>query len=350
MTITGWDDYLIHQTAEPFLRPSVPDENWMDRFYWNVHDPGGRIAIGVGLGQYRNTGRMDAVLYVLLPAQQRMLRLARRTTPEDFADPAIGPLRFSVLEPLNRWRWQLGASGLGIEWDLEFHASRAPVEFEPFVFGEGTEHSAFRHFVQLGDCTGTVTLGGQAIQLAAAPTIRDRSWGVRRARERQGLHLWMQHHFDTADVHLIFNEARDGSVAYCDGRIVDENGSRRVTAAGHDLRLTPGTRDVEGGTVVIADEAGRVHTISYDRLLRGYVGGVGYGGWAGRDHGDHLETVETFDLSVAVESTLAAQPLLLFDHICRIQLDDGRPTVGSMQIGITRSTRYAYRPQALRSG
>jgi hypothetical protein len=149
---------------------------------------------------------------------------------------------------------------------------------------------------------------------------------------------------------LIFNEARDGSVAYCDGAIVDADGARRVTAAGHDLRITPGTPDVEGGTVVVQDESGRQSTISYERLLCGYVGGVGYGGWAGKDHGGRLETVETLDLSGPVQDTLVQQPLLLFDHICRIRLDDGPATVGSMQIGISRSASYQYRPQAPRSG
>ncbi len=350
MTITGWDDYLIHQTAEPVLRPSAPDENWMDRFYWNAHDPEGRIALGVGLGQYRNTGRMDAVVYVLLPAEQRLLRLARRTTPEDFADPAIGPLRFSVQKPLERWRWQLGRSELGIEWDLDFRAGGGPVQFTPFVFGEGSDRSAFRHFVQLGASSGVVVLDGERLELVSAPTIRDRSWGLRRARERQGLHLWLQHHFDRADVHLIFNEARDGSVAYCDGVIVDADGSRRLRAVGHDLILSDGTRDVEGGTVTFEDETGARSTIAYERLLRGYVGGVGYGGWAGKDHGERLETVETLDLSVPIEDTLAAQPMLLFDHICRIALDDGPPTVGSLQIGISRSSSYQYRPQPPRSG
>jgi hypothetical protein len=350
MTITGWDDYLIHQTADPVLRPAVPDDNWMDRFYWNVHDPDGRIAIGVGFGQYRNTGRMDAVLYVLLPQQQRILRLARRTTPDDFADPVIGPLRFTVQEPLRRWRWQLGPSPLGLEWDLQFTAPREPVEFAPFVFGDGIgNRSEFRHFVQLGACTGEIRSAGATIELRDAPTIRDRSWGLRRARERQGLHLWLQHHFEVADVHLVFNEARDGSVAYCDGAVVDASGARRVTAVGHELWLTPGTRDVEGGVVTIEDELGRRHTITYQRILRGYVGGVGYGGWAGADHGDRLETVETFDLSVPVQETLAAQPLLLFDHICAVQLDDGPAATGSLQIGISRSSQYEYRPRVLDS-
>jgi hypothetical protein len=348
--ITQWDDYLIHQTAEPIIRPGVDAPNWMDRFYWNLHDRHGRFAIGLGFGQYRNTSRMDAIAYVLLPGQQRTLQLARRTTPTDFADPVIGPLRFTVEAPLERWRWQMADNPTGVTWDFEYVADRAPVEFAPFEFGEDGDRSSYRHFVQLGDFRGHVSIDGQRVDVDDALGLRDRSWGVRRSRERQGLHLWLQHRFDDRDVFVIFNEARDGSVAYCDGAVVDAQGTHRVTTVGHDLTFTPGTRDVTGGVVTVVDDRGERHDIEYERSLPGYVGGVGYGGWAGADHPDGLIENAVLDLDKPVQEILDQQPILLFDHICRVRVNTGPWTVGSCQIGITRSSSYTYRPRAVTAG
>jgi len=343
--ITDWDDYFIHQTADPILVPHDPAPNFMDRFYWNVHDRESRFAIGLGLGQYRNTSRMDAIAYVLLPEEQRTVRMARRTTAADFADPAVGPVSFGILEPLKRWTWQMRDNPSGVRWDLEFTANRPPVEFAPFEFGSGSDRSDYRHFVQLGTVEGEVSVDGEAIVVRQGLAIRDRSWGVRRSRERQGLHLWLHHRFDACDVFLIYNEARDGSVAYCDGAVVDEHGRHRIVSAGHDLTFVEGSLDVCGGTVSVLDERGETRRVEYDRVLRGYVGGVGYGGWAGAEHPDGLLEAEVTAIDRPVEEILAAQPLLLFDHICRIRLDGGAWTTGSMQLGITRSSQFAYRPK-----
>jgi hypothetical protein len=345
--ITKWDDYLIHQVAEPIIRPAVSVPNWMDRFYWNAQDREGRFAIGLGFGQYRVTSRMDAIAYVLLPGEERLLRLARHTTADDFADPTIGPMTFTVIEPLAQWRWEMAPNATGVSWDLTFDATRGPVEFAPFEFGEDRDASKFCHFVQLGSMVGQVTIDGTTIDIDDGLGLRDRSWGVRRSKERQGLHLWLHHRIDDRDVFLIFNEARDGSVAYCDGAVVDPTGVHRILSVGHDLEFVGSTLDVCGGTVSLLDDGGHVHTLEYERVLPGYVGGVGYGGWAGSDLPDGLEEAERIDLSGATEDILAAQPILLFDHVCRVRLQDSDWTIGSFQMGISRSRQYEYRPRSL---
>jgi hypothetical protein len=319
----------------------------MERCYWHVNDPGGQVAVGLGLGQYRCAGVLDAVLYLTRAGEQRVLRLSRHLSEANFADPRLGPLELTVTVPLREWRLRLGENPSGITLDVRFVASADPVAFSPFDFRGEDDHSLYTHFVQLGCATGAIEIDGVAVAEGnALPTIRDRSWGVRRARERQGLHLWLQHEIEGVRVNLIYNEARDGSAIYMDG-VVDADGSvARIVAIGHDLEVD-GSRDICGGGVEMRDQEGRVFSLSYERLLSGYVGGVGYGGWAGVDRGEFFMEHETMDLNQPLTALLAAQPMLLFDHLCRVRIAGHGEAVGSFQAGITRSTSYTYRARGL---
>lgn len=344
--ITGWDDYFVHQTSNPIVQTTPVVPNFMDRMYFNSHDRNGRFMLGVGLGQYRNTSRMDAIAYLCTPGEQQIIRLARVTGHDDYAEPRIGPLRFDIEEPLKRWRAVLSDNASDITWDLVFEAPRPPFGFTPFDFGEAQDRSQYRHFVQLGRTRGSVSFGGKIVQVSDGLALRDRSWGVRRSRERQGLHLWLQHALGDTDLFLIYNEARDGSVAYCDGAIVDDEGQHHIISVGHDLHFVATARDVDAAQVSVVDDRGLRHDLDYQRLLSGYVGGVGYGGWAGAEHPDGLFELERIDTTAPAGDLLADQPILLFDHLCRIAYRDVR-TVGSLQLGITRSSSYQYAPRSV---
>jgi hypothetical protein len=345
--ITKWDDYFLHQTPAPIIEPADIGASWMERFYWNVHSPDGAWAIGLGFGEYRNTHRMDAIAYVLLPKEQRIIKLARHTSDADYLEPTVGPMRCVIEEPLHQWRWQMAPTAANVSWDLQFHSERNPVTFATFAFGDDrtSDSSKYQHFVQLGTCVGRITVDGHDHQVEHALALRDRSWGVRRAREGQGLHLWLHHQFSGADIFIIYNESRDGSVAYFDGAVVDAQGEHRLVALGHNLQFMPALKDIIAAEITVVDNRGTEFHISYDPLLRGYVGGVGYGGWAGADHGDSLLEVERIDLTRPVAEILEQQPILLMDHLCAIQLNGRARTVGSFQMGITRSSAYTYRPR-----
>lgn len=346
--LSRWDDFFIHQAPGPVRRPATEDPNWIERSYWNIADPAAQVMVGIGLGQYRNTGIMDAIVYSTLADEQRVLRLSRHVDLATFTDPAIGPLRLAIDDPFHTWTLTLEDNRSGLAFDLRFEAACAPYGFAPFTFGEGDGRgSHYQHVVQLGAVAGSVAIDGRTVASGEMPTVRDRSWGVRRARERQGLHLWLHHDFGDGQLYLIFNEHRDGSVAYLDGAYIDASGSAPLVAVGHDLDVRSDTRDIEGGVVMSIDSTGRRHDVQYERLLRGYVGGLGYGGWINQDRGPAFVEAERFDLSGAPEDVLARQPMLLFDHLCRVTHNGAAAGVGSFQAGITRSREYEYRPRAL---
>ena len=46
MTVTSWDDYPVHQSADWIAHPATSDRNFYDRYYFNAFDTGGEwIAI-----------------------------------------------------------------------------------------------------------------------------------------------------------------------------------------------------------------------------------------------------------------------------------------------------------------
>jgi hypothetical protein len=349
MTITNWDEYFIHQTQYPILQPLVDTANWIDRFYWNAHATNGSVMLGVGLGSYRSTGRMDSIVYLLHGKEQRILRLARSTGNDDYATPCIGPLRFEIIEPLRKWRLMLDENESGITWDLTFDARWAPVDYRQFEFdNEEGKGSNYHHYVQFGKSKGVVTIDGQQIDIGGPLlTARDRSWGVRRSREGQGLLLWLQHQFKDVEISMILVETRNGEITYFDGTATTAEGSRKLVGIGHDLRMEAGTRDMLGGSMEVMDSDGKSYKVEYvERLLRGYLGGIGYGGWQGKDRGELFIETDRLDMSRPTADILATQPMHLFGHLMKIRLGD-EETVGDLEGGITRSSKYNYRPRAL---
>jgi hypothetical protein len=348
--ITSWDDYFIHQTQHPVIQTIVETPNWIDRFYWNAQAANGSIMFGTGLGQYRTTSRMDSIVYFLKGSEQRILRLGRQTTEADYTNPSIGPLTFEIVEPMKKWRWVLEENPTGVTWDLTFQARWSPVDYRQFEFdNEGGTGSNYHHFVQLGTTEGSVQVDGQSVDFGGVlHTSRDRSWGVRRSREGQGLLLWLQQRFADVEITLILIEARDGSVTYFDGKASTSTGQVPLVAVGHDLRMDPATRDMLGGTLEVRDANGTSYRIEYaERLLRGYVGGIGYGGWQGKDRGAFFAESDRIDMTRPTEEILASQPMHLFAHLMKVRLDGSEETVGDLEGGITRSPRYSYRPRPL---
>lgn len=347
--LTSFDDYFIHQTPYPVLHPFTESENWTDRFYWNLHATNGAVMLGVGLGQYRTTGRMDSIGYLLHDGKQHRIKLGRTITPADFADPQIGPLRFDILEPLTSWRLRLDENPSGVAWDLTYTARHEPFEYQQFEFGnEEGKGSNYHHYVQHGRTTGKVWVGGQEIEFDELLTSRDRSWGVRRPREGQGLLLWLHHQFDSASICMILVEQRDGSISYFDGSVTDAEGRRALVDIGHSLRLDPETRDVLGGTVSVVDENGKTYRIDYvERLLRGYLGGIGYGGWQGQDRGEYFLETDVLDMSRPTAEIMATQPMHLFGHLMRATLNGAEETVADLEGGLSRSSKYNYAPRSV---
>ena len=55
--VSSWDDFPIHQTAEPVRLVATSDRNFYDRYYFNCHASSDALLLvmGMGVGDYEKT-------------------------------------------------------------------------------------------------------------------------------------------------------------------------------------------------------------------------------------------------------------------------------------------------------
>src|SRR3972149_6379588 len=99
---------------------------------------------------------MDGFICIRHNNIQRNLRISRHLK-NDRANTEIGMLSFKVLEPLKRWRIQLGENNLKMGCSLEFNGRGAPFSQTPEQAGQGTQ----AHYNQMGTFRGTISLDGR---------------------------------------------------------------------------------------------------------------------------------------------------------------------------------------------
>ena len=73
-SVSGWDDYPVHQTSEFIRHVATSDRNFYDRYYFNLHPSSDEYFAIFGLGQYPNLGTTDAFLAVTKDGSQRIMR------------------------------------------------------------------------------------------------------------------------------------------------------------------------------------------------------------------------------------------------------------------------------------
>src|SRR3954466_3167951 len=93
------DQYPIQQVPPPIPARVPSDRNAYDRYYFNAHDRTGDIFVITGFGVYPNLGTMDAYLSVRRGTEQVTVRMSDALN-QDRLNPAVGPYRIEVIEPL----------------------------------------------------------------------------------------------------------------------------------------------------------------------------------------------------------------------------------------------------------
>lgn len=97
--ITTFDDYPVHQTAEPVAVPAGGDRDHYDRYFLNGYDRAGGFFFAVALGRYPNRRVVDASFSVLHDGVQRSVHASGRA-PVDRSVTAVGSIAVEVVEPL----------------------------------------------------------------------------------------------------------------------------------------------------------------------------------------------------------------------------------------------------------
>ena len=139
--ITTFDDYPVHQTAEPLAVPGTGDRNYYDRYFFNGYDREGRFFFAVALGLYPNRKVVDAAFSVLYDGVQRSVHASGRAPLDRSAATAVGPITVEVLTPLRLLRVRVDAPEQGLSADLTFTARTPAVEEPRFTRHGGALHS-----------------------------------------------------------------------------------------------------------------------------------------------------------------------------------------------------------------
>ncbi len=352
--ITAFDDYCVHQTAQPIAEPSQSDRNFYDRYWFNGFDEQAGYVFEVGLGLYPNRHVMDGHFSVAMGDTQVAFHASRRA-PTERSDTSIGPLRLSVEQPLRSLRIVLEKNAHGIECDLTFIAASAPHQEPASVLRDGGHlimHTT--RFTQFGYWTGWFSIDGKRFEVSRAYGTRDRSWGVRPVGEPQGgapgllnqkpsvYWIWCPINWGHFATHMGTFEDPEGRPTqlsadrfplYETPDLIpsDEvDGFVSMAAIGHDMEYYSGTRFPSTMNLRMQSPKGERYDINLTPLQRFQTLGVGYnhaewghGYWRGE-----LETGrEDWDLS----QVDAESPQFIHVHqVVRAEMD-GQTGMGILE-------------------
>lgn len=289
MTVTAWDDFPVHQSADWIAHVATTDRNFYDRYYFNAFDTGGEYIAIMGLGQYPNLGVADAFVTVRVGDEQHVVRSSKPL--RDRSDLSVGPLRVEVLEPLKRLRFVAEPTEHTVALDLVWEGF-GPAIPEPNQFVRQGNRVTFdtQRLAQLGSWSGTLQVAGKDLRIDPATTVgsRDRSWGVRPVGEKEpegigkdtprvgGMWTYFPMRFKDHCIFYICSEGADGSRSleqservWLDGRV------EQLGRTEHQHEFFPGTRLLKQSTISFPDAGFDLHCES---LLTNFLSiGTGYG-------------------------------------------------------------------------
>lgn len=323
--ISSFDDYPIHQIAQPVSHPGSSDRNFYDRYWFNGFDRDGELDFEVGLGLYPNRRVMDAHFSVAIAGKQYSFHASRRA-PAERGDLHVGSLRIEIIRPMRQIRVCLETNASGISCDLTFRARTMPTQ-EPrnVMYDDQRLIMEACRFTQFGEWEGHFEVPGTRRSIVAARTlgVRDRSWGVRPVGEPEmgapgllttdpGVY-WVWAPIDFGDVCTQFRsfEDRDGNPTELSAAIVPtyssaesipagvEPGHQEMATARHRIDWEKGTRRPQRAEIELVARDGETHLITLEPMMRFQMLGLGYqhpewghGFWKGDEASGH----EVWDL------------------------------------------------------
>jgi hypothetical protein len=304
--LTSFDDYPVHQTAEPIAHPSSGDRNVYDRYFFNGYSRDGDLFFAAALGLYPNRGVMDAAFSVVRDGRQHVVRASRRA-PADRRETRVGPILVEVLEPLRALHVRVSDNAFGLSADLAFYARSAAIEEPRFTLRHaGRLVMDSTRLTQFGLWEGYVRLDGEEIEVHPGrhAGCRDRSWGIRPVGEPetgapgvppQFFWLWAPVQFDQRCTHAAFNEDAAGRRWHASGSIapagqLGEGAPEAMAAVDHRVRWQPGTRRAAGADIVLTPHGREPLIVTLEPILTFQMRGLGYldpewghGTWKGED-------------------------------------------------------------------
>jgi hypothetical protein len=300
--LTPFDDYPIHQTADPIAQPASGDRNVYDRYFFNGYRADGSLYFAAAWGLYPNRFVQDAAFSVVRDGEQISVHASRRA-PLERTDLGVGPVTVEVIEPLRRLRVAVAPNESGVTADLTFTNSTAALQEPRFTRHVGSRlWMDYTRLTQFGAWEGWVDVDGERIDVAPSEVVgsRDRSWGIRPVGERDGgappmqvpqfFWLWSPINFDDYGVHFDVQEDGDGRRWHWNGELAPVGGGEPERAVAVDWQVTwrPATRRADHATVTLHLLDGSSAVVELEPILEFQMLGLGYlhptfshGSWVG---------------------------------------------------------------------
>jgi len=300
--LSKFDDYPVHQTAEPLAHTASSDRCHYDRYWYNGHARDGSFYFGVALCRYPNLGIMDCSLSLAVDGHQYAFHGSRRA-PEEPTDTTVGPFALQILEPMGRHRLAIADNETGITCDLVFTPRTACIEE-----GRQTLRNS-RHLVmdatrldQFGFWSGWIGYDGKRLEVEGATTfgLKDRSWGIRPVgepwpggaplAEYQAVHFcWMPIHWEEECSLAGWFEDDQGHQWHTDQAFLPayaamdaipgtNDPAARVWQGrvAHRIEMIPGTRRARAARVTMQDRSGETLEVTLEPVLVHRMKGLGY--------------------------------------------------------------------------
>jgi hypothetical protein len=176
------DEGFCHQIADTFAVVGSSDLSWTEKVCAMAAARDGSLQLGFGLGKYPNRNVIDGYGGISHGVEQITVRASRRLAPEP-ERTVIGPLRYTVVEPLHQVRFVLEPNDCQpVAFDWLFESIVPPSMEDRTHQRRGYRVSAdLVRYHQTGVCSGWVEVDGRRTEMTPDTWVstRDHSWGVR---------------------------------------------------------------------------------------------------------------------------------------------------------------------------
>ncbi len=266
MGYSAADESFTHQLPRPFDQVHHSDPTWSDRCYFFAASPDGSLLVASGYGNNPNTkSGLGYAKVTLADGRHYDLLAGRPVDGRERADVGAGPMRWTCVEPLKKWKLEIQPNNSGIAWELYYEPTARMWELLPLkVDGKGGKVIAdMYHMKEPGKWTGWVEIEGERISVDGFHGGRDRTFGVR-VSDEVDFWLWLDAGFEDRAIEAWIFETSDGDVTYVDGGITFNDGtlSKRFVKIEHDVEFDGDRKRPARATLIFTDEDGERYRVT----------------------------------------------------------------------------------------
>ena len=317
--LTGLDDTLFHQTADPMAFTPVSDHRFFDRSVYGINGPDHRFHMLTSIGVYKNNDVLDGFVMAQFNREKQYNQRYSRRLSSDYTRTGLGPLQFDIIEPMKRHRIWLEKGNHPVSFDLEWTAVLpAHLEARHTNRHHGRLVRDYSRFDQFAKANGWIEIAGERAEVRDWFSWRDHAWGVRPGvggfepstgtLDNAGGYLAIYFWFLTEEAGAFIQTQEDGegTLKYLNGSVHSRTGKPMLNVVDlkHEIDFDPGTRVYRHIKFQFTTSDGRVWDAEAEPLGRGWVfKGSGYNNGyndqrgLGFFRGEYIEEKDVFGIT-----------------------------------------------------